>query len=310
MTSDLERRIASSAPAPTRPIDPTQLWTEARRRRQARFSRMTAGMASVVLVAAVAVVAAEPASPPQPVIDAPQERQLRPADEAPSDEDLDDVPTSDTDEEPVAEPAPEPDEPEEPEDPPAPDDAEEPASGPASPGPAEPEDTTGGGDGAADPAQEAPVRALAKTDGFRDGLEFEDVPWALLEVAGDRATAERAWAENVPADLPERDGRPARSGRYGSLDDVDFDRQVLVVWHAGQSGTCPAWLQDVRTDREGVHVTLDSTASEHEGCTDDYRGYRMVLAVDRDRLPDPADLADRELHGVPDGRIRAYPAGG
>lgn len=159
------------------------------------------------------------------------------------------------------------------------------------------------------------VRPLSKADSWRDGLwegfesRGEEPPYALIEIAYDRAAAERAWAENVPPGLPERSGRPDADGRYGELDDVDFSRQAVVVWSSGQSGTCPGWLADVRTVDGVVQVTTDQRGS---ACTDDYRTYRMVLAVSRDRLPEQGELPTTEV--LVDGRdlhwgsqVRAYP---
>ena len=43
-------------------------------------------------------------------------------------------------------------------------------------------------------------------------------------------------------------------------------------------------------------------------CTDDYNPYRVVLAVDRDRLPPVDELASVQLDSVPDGVVTIYPA--
>lgn len=172
-------------------------------------------------------------------------------------------------------------------------------------------DQAGGTGAGPDPE---PVRPLAKADGWRQGLMDSldgEHPYALVEVAFDRATADRAWAANVPSDLAEGTGAPAEPGRYGNLDEVDFDTQAVVVWSSGQSGSCPGWLADVDTDGEGtVSVTTGQTPAD--ACTDDYNAYRMVLAVDLDRLPDPTWLPVTDV--VVDGRtvgavslVRAYP---
>jgi hypothetical protein len=161
-----------------------------------------------------------------------------------------------------------------------------------------------------DEADSARVTTLVKAEGWRDDLMpgLGD-PYAILEVAFDRETAERAWGDNVPADLPEQTGDPADPGIYGSLDDVDFDRQVVAVWSSGESGTCPAWLDDVRVLDDGaVAFTLGSAAPPGTACTMDYRPYRMVLALDRDAAPSPDDLPAEDVTGVPDGLVTAYPA--
>lgn len=148
------------------------------------------------------------------------------------------------------------------------------------------------------------VEPLAKASGWREGLPQGD-PSALLEVAYDRETADRAWRANVPDDLDERDDDlPAEPGVYGALDEVDFDRQAVVVWSSGESGSCPGWLADLDTVDNTVHVEVDATA---QLCTDDYVPYRMVLAVDRDRLPQPDQLPHARIEGVPDSEISSYP---
>lgn len=135
------------------------------------------------------------------------------------------------------------------------------------------------------------VVVLVKADGWRsewgEATLFEY--HAIAEVAFDEATARAAWDDSVPADLPERDGEPREAGRYGDLADVDFAEQALVVYSAGQSGSCPAWISDVAFTNGTVELTEDSHVPG-DACTDDYRAYRLVLAVDRDRLPRPEDL--------------------
>lgn len=156
------------------------------------------------------------------------------------------------------------------------------------------------------------MRPLAKADGWRAGLA-DSLGFGVVEIAYDRDSADRAWQENVPGDLPERDGQPAEPGRYGDPDSVDLDTHAIVVWSSGQSGTCPGWLADIRTGADGT-VELETGVDMQGGtaCTDDYRQYRMVLAVDRERLPDPDQLPITTV--IVDGRsgagslIAAYPA--
>lgn len=146
---------------------------------------------------------------------------------------------------------------------------------------------------------------LAKASGWREDLGSVGTPFAVLEVAFDRATAERAWRDNVPDDLDtRRDDLPAEPGRYGDLDAVDFDRQALVVWSSGESGSCAEWVADIDTVDGTVRVQRGATA---QTCTSDYNPYRMVLAVDRDRLPQPGDLPHDRIEDLPDGEVRAYP---
>jgi hypothetical protein len=148
------------------------------------------------------------------------------------------------------------------------------------------------------------VTPLAKADGWRDDVPGEG-GFAIVEVAYDLETAERAWAENVPDELEERDDDlPAEPGVYGDLDDVDFDSQVVVVWSSGQSGSCPGWLADIRMENGTVHLERGAT---DQMCTDDFNPYRMLLAVDRDRLPAEEDLPHGDIDGVPDGEVTRYP---
>lgn len=156
------------------------------------------------------------------------------------------------------------------------------------------------------PAPQPPTDALttlAKDDGWRTDDDLGSMS-ETLEIAYDRDTAERAWDENV-GDLTPRDGElPAEPGIYGDLDDVDFDRQVLVVWTSGESGTCPAWMTDLDT----VDGTIEVSGSALGGpfCTADNQPFRLLVAVDRDRLPDVADVASTRLGGH-DGDVRLYP---
>jgi hypothetical protein len=164
---------------------------------------------------------------------------------------------------------------------------------------------------AGDDEVDAEVGALARDNGWRPELggPFPG-PAAILEVAYDRETAEEAWRENVPDELPERTGDPDRPGVYGSLDDVDFDREVVVVWSAGGSSSCPPWLARVETDAAGT-VTLETDAAEAEACTDDYSPYRMLLAVDRERLPAADDLPTEDVDAdvpPPGALVTGYPA--
>jgi hypothetical protein len=153
------------------------------------------------------------------------------------------------------------------------------------------------------------VDTLAKASDWRDGLTEEDgMAFAVFEVAYDRDTAETAWRDNVADDLEPRDTElPAEPGVYGGLDEVDFERQAVVVWSSGESGSCHEWLTDIDTTDGTITIERDATAAV---CTDDYNAYRLVLAVARDHLPAADELSAARLGGVPDGEVRAYPAGG
>jgi hypothetical protein len=150
------------------------------------------------------------------------------------------------------------------------------------------------------------LEPLVKASGWRDGLQTD--AFAVIEIADDREAAQRAWRDNVPDDLEPRDDElPAEPGLYRDLDEVDFDRQAIVVWSSGESGSCPGWLADIDTRDGVVHVERDAT---EQTCTDDYNPYRMLFAVDRDRLPPADELPHARLDGVPDGEIRSYPDDG
>jgi len=158
------------------------------------------------------------------------------------------------------------------------------------------------------------VEPLARAEGWREALvdDLESGTFTILEIAYDRATAQRAWEENVPDGLPRRSGTPYRNGRYGSLDDVDFaTRVVVVVWSAGSS-SCPGWLYGLETD-DGVVRATTRERVEGEGCAEVFVAYRMVLAVERDLLPDEASLPARlVIDGYdfdPRALVAAYPAG-
>jgi hypothetical protein len=148
----------------------------------------------------------------------------------------------------------------------------------------------------------AGVTPLAKAEGWRDDLGPMLPPFGILEIAYDRPTAEQLWADNVPEGLPEHQGDPEEPGIYGGHDEVDFDRQVVVVWSSGESSTCPGWLADVQVDDAGtVQLEREDAAGVFGACTDDYNPYRLVGAVDRDRVPPPGALPTEDVAGVPEG---------
>jgi hypothetical protein len=169
-----------------------------------------------------------------------------------------------------------------------------------------------GGEGGA--ADDTGVTVLAKADGWRDGVaEAGEHPYALLEIAADEAAAHEAWEANVPADLPVGDGAPEQPGVYRDLADVDLDGRALVVFHSGQSSSCPVWVEAIATFDDRVEVELGREPAE--ACTDDFQTYRMVLAVDQDLLPAPGELpverVDVPSENLTDvnGRVVTYPVG-
>ncbi len=154
---------------------------------------------------------------------------------------------------------------------------------------------------------DGPVRPLAKVQGWRDDLA-DDIasPFALVEIAYDQQGAEQAWADNVPGDLQPAHGNEGGHGLYGGLDELDIDEQALLVWSSGESGSCPGWLDEIDIADDGT-VRLQRGQAGAGACTDDYNPYRMILAVDRQRLPEAAELPTTNVTGVPDGRVSAYP---
>ncbi len=153
---------------------------------------------------------------------------------------------------------------------------------------------------------DGPVRTLATADGWRAGLDHPG--YELLEIAYDRETAERAFADNVPEGLPHGDGDPWRDGLHADLDTVDWDREVIAVWSGGRSGSCPSWVDDVDLDHGTVLVR--SASPSQGGCTADFNAFRTVLAIDRDRLPPVEALPLPLNHGSPEsGEAIVYPAG-
>lgn len=156
------------------------------------------------------------------------------------------------------------------------------------------------------------ITVLAKVDGWGAALSTDESLGVdlVVEIAYDEDAARAAWADSVPADLPERSGEPRESGRYGSLDDLDLAEQALVVYSSGQSGACPGWLADLAVD-DDVLAVEETQHMPGNGCTDDFNSYRLVLAVDRDELPAVDRLplrtareGDREF----DALVTTYPA--
>ncbi len=151
-----------------------------------------------------------------------------------------------------------------------------------------------GGTGAVGPDEPAAptaaeITVLAKAEGWRDGLqESAGHPYLWIEVAADPDRAQQAWEENVPAGLADGEGPPAEPGLYVPLEDVDLDTHALIVVSSGESGTCPAWVDDLRVLDGRVEVDLDTV--DEQACTDDFNPYRLVLAMDRDLLPAIDDL--------------------
>jgi hypothetical protein len=140
-----------------------------------------------------------------------------------------------------------------------------------------------GGQAPVSPEPDTGVQVLAKTGGWRVSLgDF----FGIVEVAYDEVAAVQAWEENVPADLVRRSGNPELPGLHGDLADIDLDREVLVVYSSGRSGTCPGWLTGIEVTGLGtVQLTATFTTPTFTtvhgkrvgDCTADYSPYRLVL---------------------------------
>lgn len=173
----------------------------------------------------------------------------------------------------------------------------------------EPGSGSGPNDGGSEPAAVHEAEPLAKIEGWRSDAARDEMPFGVVEVADDVETAQQAWQDNVPEDIGEGDSDVGEPGMYGSLDDIDFEAQVLIVWHSGESGSCPAWLAGIDTVNGSVIIERGEH-SPGDACTDDYNPYRMVLAVDRDQLPEVDQLPTEDVSiddSIIDGRVVAYP---
>ena len=150
---------------------------------------------------------------------------------------------------------------------------------------------------------------LARAEGWRADQHDERID-ASLELAYDLETAERAWLENAP-DESVSSSSSTGPGLYGSLADVDFQTQAVVVWSSGDAGdACANWLANVHTrvsdGDASVHVEIGSNEPRSGVCPAVLKHYRMILAVDRDRLPDPEHLPIDRIEGVSHGIVTAY----
>lgn len=132
---------------------------------------------------------------------------------------------------------------------------------------------------------------------FEDGAAADRPENQVLEIAFDRERAEALWQNHVPEGLPAGNGDDlAVSAQFGDLDDVDFDRQVVVLWWASQSGGCGEEL--TRTNvADGGTVELD-VAVEGGGCADLRNTYHQVAAVSRSAVPEPQDLPTADVTGM------------
>ncbi len=132
--------------------------------------------------------------------------------------------------------------------------------------------------------QRGPAKTLAKNYEMPARVANDD---ASLELAFDRDTAALLWDEHASDDLPRRRGEPFREGIYNDLDSVDFDSQVVALWW-GAEATCPRAVTDVQSP-DSVTVELHTTEEDH-ACLDMEIPFRMVLAIDRDLLPELSEL--------------------
>ena len=148
--------------------------------------------------------------------------------------------------------------------------------------------------------QRGPVITLAKNYETPSAVDRPPSDDVRLELAFDHDTAEHLWDEHVPDDLPRRRGEPYREGIHGDFDSVDFDTQVVALWW-GLESTCPQSVTDVQLS--GQATVEVHTTEEEPTCDDMGIPFRMVLAIDRDRLPDASQLPG-DLVVVTDGNRR------
>lgn len=140
------------------------------------------------------------------------------------------------------------------------------------------------------------VEVLAKTGIGREEADgpLGDPMEAGLRVAVGRAAADTLW-DALEADELDAASDPAERGRHGQLGDVDFDTQAVVLWRGGESGSCPERLDGLATQDDGVvEVTLSRSLLD-VACTDDYRPYAVLAAVDRQALPEALPARGRAL---------------
>ena len=148
--------------------------------------------------------------------------------------------------------------------------------------------------------QRGPVATLAKNYETPAAVDHPPSPDVTLELAFDHDTAELLWGKHVPDDLPRRRGEPYRAGIHGDIDRVDFDNQAIALWWGGEA-TCPQSVTDVQLSGRST-VELHTT-EEEPTCADMEVSFRMVLAIDRDRLPNVSQLPGN-LVVVTDGNRR------
>jgi len=117
------------------------------------------------------------------------------------------------------------------------------------------------------------------------------------------------WDDVVDENLPKASGDPITSGIYGSLDDVDFDSQVVALFSSGESGTCPSFLSGLSSDGAAIAATT-TTVSESDICTSDYRPFAQVVAVDKNDVPAADKLPGAKLSidgtAMPDASVAVY----
>lgn len=131
---------------------------------------------------------------------------------------------------------------------------------------------------------------LAKADSWDAALEQQHSgigrPEAVLEIAYDEETAQRLWGTAVPEDLREQDAERTDGktpGLYGSLDEVDHERQVVALWSSGQPDNCPERVSELSRSNNQFRVLTEREGAE---CADDDHPYRAVLVLDRDAVPE------------------------
>lgn len=108
-------------------------------------------------------------------------------------------------------------------------------------------------------------------DGWRYLAEF-DTSSGLLHVVGDPDAYTTLWGE---------------LGAAGAPSEVDFETQIVVGLEIGYSGSCPETrLDGVEFGPDAVGFEIN-TVTEELACTDDYNPRTYLVALDRQRLPQP-----------------------
>lgn len=152
--------------------------------------------------------------------------------------------------------------------------------------------------------EEGGVFVLTKESEWREDPPrslVEEEYMRLLEIAYDVDTGQRLWDDNGPQSTDTND-----AGGSELPYEIDYSSQALVVWSAGESGSCPETLEGITTSESGVVVNLSQPGPE-ESCTEDFNRYRVVAVVNLDSVPGPEDVSDAIVEAPPRAEVLPYP---